>query len=105
MAKKAESKEYKNSVTIKGESIFFVKKAGKSFGVLIKDTKGNEITKMYGSLKRALRHDRSETVADMIGVGEETVKKSGRKNVKESISQADFATFVQFKKFMKALNE
>ena len=103
MAKKAEQKEYKHSVTIKGESIFFVKKAGKSFGVLIKDAKGNEITKMYGSLKRALRHDRSETVADLIGIEEATVTR-GKKTVKESISEADFATFVQFKKFMKAMS-
>lgn len=103
MAKEAK-KEYKHSVTIKGESIFFVKKAGKSFGVLIKDAKGNEITKMYGSLKRALRHDRSETVADLIGIEEATVTKTGRKSVKESISETDFATFVQFKKFMKAMN-
>ena len=56
---------HKHSMVVKSEVEFFVKKAGKSFGVEIKDTKGNLITKLYGSLNRTIRNS-TQTIGDLI---------------------------------------
>lgn len=107
---------HKHAVTIKGEAEFFVKKAGKSFGVEIKDAKGNLVTKLYGSLGRTIRNS-TLTIGEMIE-GEkvvfdapekvakrakkaEKVAKAGRSNVRKDIDQLSkniaqaFASFVK----------
>uniref|UniRef100_A0A6M3JI57 Uncharacterized protein n=1 Tax=viral metagenome TaxID=1070528 RepID=A0A6M3JI57_9ZZZZ len=93
MAKTAQKESYKNSVVVKGEMLFFVKKAGKSFGVLLKDKDGDEITKLYGNGNRKIRSDRDETIFGMIGSdGREDVvaKRSGKgSDVKSQIKKLD----------------
>jgi len=94
MQKKTVQKEsYKNSISIKGEMLFFVKKAGKSFGVLLKDKDGDEITKLYGSGNRKIRSDRGETIFGLIGSdGKDDVvsKRSGKdSDVKSQIKKLD----------------
>lgn len=57
---------HKHSVILdKAQVEFFVKKAGKSFGVDILDSKGNQITKLYGSLGRKIRNS-TVTIGEFI---------------------------------------
>ena len=78
---------HKNAVSFKADVEFFVKKAGKSFGVEINDLKGNLITKLYGSLNRNIRNS-TLTIGDMIE-GEKVVfdapeKRTTRKSAKKA---------------------
>jgi len=102
MAKNAKRTVHKSSVTIKGEVEFFVKKAGKSFGLSVFDSKGELLTTTYGSLDRRIRNS-TLTIGDMI-LGTKKVAKKGSKSVKNAIGEVDFQTFVQFKKFMALMN-
>jgi hypothetical protein len=107
---------HKTAVVIKGEAEFFVKKAGKSFGVEIKDAKGNLVTKLYGSLGRTIRNS-TLTIGEMLegeklvfdapekrvkkSAKKEVAQKTGRSNVRKDIDQLSkniaqaFASFVK----------
>ncbi len=70
---------HKHSVTIKGEVEFFVKKADKSFGVEIRNSAGNLVTKLYGSINRKA-YMQDFTIGDLIDKkGKVVFKKASRK--------------------------
>jgi len=100
MAKTAKRTIHKNSITIKGEVEFFVKKTNKSFGLSVFNGKGEILTTLYGSLNRKVRNS-NQTIGELIGVSEkkEVVEKKSGGSIKSSVIDADYQAFVQFKKF------
>ena len=112
MAKTAKRTVHKNSITIKGEVEFFVKKTNKSFGLSVFNGKGEILTTLYGSLNRKVRNS-NQTIGELIGVSEKkevvekksggsiksVVEKKSGGSIKSSVIDADYQAFVQFKKF------
>ena len=80
---------HKHSVVVKGEVEFFVKKPNHSFGAEIRDAKGQIITKLYGSINKAV-YMTDTTIGELIDG--ERYGKAVKKTAKKASKKAEVVT-------------